>query len=400
MDTEDKLVISQLKGIYKSLYTECKADKRDVSINTLCAHGTNGMAFLFALLVNKQLLASNERSEIGIPTVTGEAKFVSHNQSRTYHNEWNNFVSSITLHSTAPCTDIVQSYAIDSAHKFSENYAIVEQELHEILKRKGLDNLFEKINKSKLQEIYNTLSSIDVTILGDGYGLAPHRRIPGENNYEKINILVVVVADEYQEFIQEVLEITEKQDVFVMTKKEFQKFIYHRTEQNNKVQRFASAFEDQFGNSDIKNIPIDDNLQKYIKLYGYDNCIEFRKKFGSMNLLKYCDNAFDPRRSSNFSEDFISVFQEKIACNFYADYESFNIKKVKQYKNGENIIEKEVLITYFKASSESSLKLAELNDDWQEHRSQNDVNASTLFQEELDGAINPIDDFNSELLGN
>lgn len=122
----EKEAILQLKAIYGKIIDARSAEiessawvdlpnarkvnlsrTNDANIDTLSAHGTNGFALLLAVLTGKQLLPSNEREKRGIPTITGEAKYETKKESSvSYHNEWQNFVSTVYLQNSDPDTKI------------------------------------------------------------------------------------------------------------------------------------------------------------------------------------------------------------------------------------------------------------------------------------------------------
>src|ERR1043165_247323 len=276
--------------------------------DTLCAHATNGVAVLLAILTRKQLLPSTQRKEMGIPTLTGEASYFNKKiPNEVYHTEWQNFVSTVVLQFSAPDINVLNEYAAAAKGKFSLDSEVFIKKLKKIYKKfniNELDIFFDKNNEEVACRLYKQLSSIGVIIIGDGIGYAKSVHSMGsEKKYERVNIRAIVSPDKQIDYFRNLFSLIKVNDILILSQRDFQIFC---------MQKQAS------------------NIEAYKKIDYWD----------SDSISK---NPITP-----FSKNFIDTFGSKMLCNFYFNSKEVTIDTEMEYKNKDkNLINKIVPVTYF-----------------------------------------------------
>lgn len=335
INLEEEKIILQLKKTYDILSrlkdlnldtnlskaSKIKLERSDrANGDTLSAHATNGVALLLAILTGKQLLPSTQRKEMGIPTLTGEASYFNKKiPNETYHNEWQNFVSTVYLQCSAPDIDLLNEYASAAKGKFSFDSEVFIKKLKKIYKKFNIDELdifFEENNAEVFCRLYKQLSSIGVIIIGDGIGYAKSVHSMGsERKYERVNIRAIVTPDNEIDYFRNLFSLIKVDDILILSQRDFRIFC---------MQKQAS------------------NIEAYKKIDYWD----------SDSIIK---NPITP-----FSKNFIDTYGSKIFCNFYFNSKEVTIEKEMEYKNKDkSLINKIVPITY---SEEEIIPFSDLDE--------------------------------------
>ncbi|WP_395462922.1 hypothetical protein [Wolbachia endosymbiont of Cantharis cryptica] len=361
----EKEAILQLKAIYGKIIDARSAEiessawvdlpnagkvnlsrTNDANIDTLSAHGTNGFALLLAVLTGKQLLPSNEREKRGIPTITGEAKYKTKKESSvSYHNELQNFVSTVYLQNSDPDTKILNGYSELSQGKFSYDYGTFQKKFDKVYEKAlGAEKLDKSLDNEIMSRLYEKFSNVGVIIFGDGVGYGELVHVMGcENKYERVNIRAVVVPNGHMEFFQNLFSAIEIQDIALITRSEFGEFCRDREKSKRNIHRFVEDFENEFNNFKIEDIPKGSNLEKFVKAYGYDSTETFIKKIGNIELKDFINDWNNYVKLPYFSQDFVDTFRNKIPCNFYSNGEMFTVEKKIRYKNPDKTFTEEIV---------------------------------------------------------
>lgn len=207
---------------FKAGHPEIRLNERSNVIyrETFAAHGTNAWTLFSAFaFTNGQLLPKNEAKVRGIPIVAGElipqkqrAKFCGYPYPNTVSQ---NNVSTIYLNDRTSYLLDAFNYAKSATNGHSCSYNDFREKWLKKYCKQGVDtSVIKKADKlladRSMKEAYHELSSIPVTVLGDGIGQVyiggGRYGIENECLYERFNIRVIVVNEKDKEYVRNLID--------------------------------------------------------------------------------------------------------------------------------------------------------------------------------------------------